>query len=101
MKEVNDYLDYESIWEDVRPLNIGCLEDYQTELNGLSIEDAEDFIKEPIVPINVEECYVSGTEVHLSFGMECSDKRESLSYIHLITDMKYDGAVTYIEKGTK
>lgn len=86
----------EELWEQVIENNTNCLEDYQTELVNLTVEQAEDFLSSTYLSINEDECYLDGTLTHLSFGEEGS----AGEYMHIVIDSRYGGAITLMEYGS-
>lgn len=99
--EVKDYIDFKEVWNGIKVLNIGCLEDYQTKLVNCSLEQAEEFIKQDKVAINTEECYVDGNDINLSFGENWNVSEGDMEFFNtnVVVDMACDGAISSIEFG--
>jgi hypothetical protein len=91
---LENYFDFSQFWEDIREINKGNLEDFETDLNDITLCKAEMFLNNPWLELDIDECGIDGTDVCLCFVSESYDTQGFAIWMRVST--KDDGAITWI-----
>jgi hypothetical protein len=68
---IKEYFDFHKFWSDIRDMRYkGMLEDFETALEDITLERAEEFIDFPLYDLNIDECMIDGSDVCLCFSEE-------------------------------
>jgi len=98
---LNKYFNFHNFWSDIRDMRYkGMLEDFETVLEDITVERAEEFIDNSIFDLNISECEIDGSDVCLCFSEESyvgdSMNETSGFAIFMRVNTEEDGVITWM-----